>query len=160
MRQKSKAALNALLYGLLRFHGFGASAAGVLVKLANLETGYFTSKLWRIGKNPWGMSLPKQRPTTAKAGHILDDGNTGAYYANIFQAVKDMSLYFDYFKYSKIDIPAEFWRRYNPSERYKIAVDSVPVDARRDFHTYALVVAPLSFILIRIIWNYSKNLVQ
>lgn len=160
MRQKSKAARNALIYGLLRLHGFSASAAGLLVKLANLETGYYTSKLWRVGRNPWGMSLPKQRPTTAKAGHILDDGNTGAYYSSLFQAVRDMSMYFDFFKYSKTEIPELFWRRYNPSERYEIAVRSVPCDARRDFHTFALVVAPLSFILIRIIWNYSRNLVQ
>lgn len=103
------------------------------------------------------MSYPRVRPTTAKAGHELQDGNIGAYYANVYQAAKDMALYFDYFDYSKTSIPAEFWTRYNPSPRYEVAVRAVAVDARRDFHTMALVVAPLSFIAIKLIWNLFKS---
>ncbi len=62
----------------------------VVLAQARLETGNFTSKVFKENNNLFGMKLPKVRSTTA-----IGEQNSHATYANWLQSVVDYKLWQD-----------------------------------------------------------------
>lgn len=65
--------------------------------VSKMETGNWTSELFKMYYNPWGMKMPKVRPTTATA----QTPKGWAIYSNLYEASKDILLWMEYGKFPK-----------------------------------------------------------
>jgi uncharacterized FlgJ-related protein len=82
------------LYFLLIQQGFWPDTAKMITAQAAHETGNFTSTIFRLNNNPFGMKLPESRRTTAigeRSGHAL--------YSSMESAAQDYWLYYTNRKY-------------------------------------------------------------
>lgn len=82
------------LFLLLVTQGFLPDTAQMITAQAAHETGNFTSPIFRLNNNPFGMKLPEVRRTTAIGtykGHAV--------YKSIESAVEDYWLYYNAQKY-------------------------------------------------------------
>jgi len=77
------------IYDTLRSFGFSERLARYICCQAAHETGDFTSPIYRINNNLFGMKVPKLRETTA-----LYEKNGHAVYSTTKESVKDYYLYF------------------------------------------------------------------
>ena len=82
------------LFMLLVNVGFYPDTALMITAQAAHETGNFTSSIFKINNNPFGMKLPEVRQTTA-----IGERNGHAYYKSIEDAVRDYKLYYSFQKY-------------------------------------------------------------
>lgn len=73
----------------------GPELYNVLLAQARLESGNFTSRIWKDGRNPWGMKVATVRPS-AQSGSL--DSSTGPYakYGSMWSAVRDRMLWDKY----------------------------------------------------------------
>lgn len=137
------------LFAFLLALGFSVDSAKTLLRLAVLESGNFTSRIYREAGNPWGMNRVLQRPTTQRGYIPSGDGDKGTY-KSLWGAAKDMALYFDYFGYNKRAIPTQFFQVYNPSPTYRQAVDQTAVDFGRIYTIYVVVAFPITSLIIQL----------
>lgn len=71
-----------------------------IVAQAKLESGNFTSRVFKLNNNYFGMKMPKVRPTTASSPGLLSpEGNNYAYYNSESDSVADLLLWMDYTKF-------------------------------------------------------------
>jgi hypothetical protein len=96
MSKVKKPDAHELLY-LLRQAGFQNGLARMIVAQSAHETGNFTSTVYKANANPFGMRLPKKRPTTAIGENLFH-----AKYSNLDDAVTDYKYYWDFVKLSPI----------------------------------------------------------
>lgn len=118
------------LFFLLIEQGFLPDTAEMIVAQAAHETGNFSSPIFLLNNNPFGMKLPVQRRTTATG-----EARGHAVYDSLDDAVEDYGLYYKARKYplawTDTDTFVEALKRNNyfenDIETYKTAV--------RKFHT-------------------------
>lgn len=67
--------------------GYGSVPAAVIVAQARLETGNFTSAIFRENRNAFGLKLPKVRPTLATG-----EARGHATFASVDDSVRDYML--------------------------------------------------------------------
>lgn len=82
------------IYGLLIDAGFNPETAKIITAQAAHETGGFTSYLYHVNKNAFGMKLPKVRRTTA-----IGENKGHAVYESYLDSVNDFYLWY---KFSKL----------------------------------------------------------
>ena len=68
----------------------GIAYPDVVLAQAKIETGNFTSKIFRENNNMFGMKLPERRQTTA-----VGESRNHAKYTNWIQSIKDYKLWQD-----------------------------------------------------------------
>lgn len=71
-----------------------------IVAQGKLESGNFSSRVFKTNNNYFGMKLPTKRPTTAiGAGLMSPEGNNYANYSSESDSVQDLLLWMDYTKF-------------------------------------------------------------
>jgi len=73
----------------------GAELYNVLLAQARLESGNFTSGIWKDGRNPWGMKEAQVRPN-AQAGYMIRTEGRFAKYGSFWSAAKDRLMWDKY----------------------------------------------------------------
>lgn len=144
-----KALLDAFIFISLRIQGFDAKTAEVLVRMARLETGHYTSQAFKKHRNLFGMGVVSRRPTTQIGGHSNADAGIG-HYRTLFGSVRDMRMYFDNVSESpksEGQLSEFFWARYNPNDSYQESVMVVNHQINRGLAALA-VIAPLTLLVI------------
>jgi len=82
------------LYLLLCYQGFLPDTAKLITAQAAHESGNFTSSIFIVNNNPFGMKHPEVRKTTS-----LGENRGYAYYMTLESAVQDYWLYYKARKY-------------------------------------------------------------
>jgi len=71
-----------------------------IIAQAKLESGNFTSRVFKTDKNYFGMKLPVKRPTVAAGpGLMSPEGNNYAHYNSESDSVTDLLLWMEYTKF-------------------------------------------------------------
>ena len=144
-----KALLDAFLWLSLRVNGFDAKTAEVLVSMARLETGHYTSSAFKRHRNAFGMGIVHSRPTTQVGGHPNADAGIG-HYRTLWGSVRDMRMYFDYWNEptkAEGQLSKAFWKRYNPKPSYPESVAGTASEIGRGLSLLAML-APVTYLVI------------
>jgi len=70
----------------------------IILKQAKLESGWFTSRLFKYHNNLFGMHYPRTRDTYSDRYTIADNGSRVASYGSWQSSVLDLLLYFEYYE--------------------------------------------------------------
>lgn len=81
------------IYGYILDAGFDPETAKIITAQAAHETGGFTSTIYHVNKNAFGMKLPKVRKTTA-----IGENRGHAVYESLADSVNDFYLWYTYSK--------------------------------------------------------------
>ena len=84
------------IFERLRERGVPADTARMIVAQAVHETGNFTSELWTLGNNAFGMKLPRRRPTLAIDEGLKVEGDPAASFMTVEDSVDDLLLWLDF----------------------------------------------------------------
>ena len=76
----------------------------MIFKQAKLETGWFTSRVFKEGRNLFGMHLSRVRETTASGYIIADNNRKVSKYDTWVDSVLDFVLYLEYYESLGYDI--------------------------------------------------------
>ena len=76
----------------------GAPSPEIAYKQARLESGNFTSRVFKEGNNLFGMHFPRIRDSYAHEYMIADNGKKVAKYRSWQSSVLDLMLYFEYYE--------------------------------------------------------------
>lgn len=90
-----------------------------IIAQAKLESGNFTSKVFKTDNNYFGMKLPVKRPTVAAGPGLLSpEGNHYAHYDSESDSVTDLLLWMEYTKFPVSVDSAETYTRELKSRNY------------------------------------------
>lgn len=83
-----------------------------IIAQAKLESGNFTSRVFKTDNNYFGMKLPVKRPTVAAGpGLMSPEGNNYAHYNSESDSVTDLLLWMEYTKFPvSVDSPEQYTR--------------------------------------------------
>lgn len=109
------------LIDLLMKYGFEAETALYVTAQTILETGNFTSRIYKSNNNLFGMKMPKHRPTTA-----LFEQHKHAFYATAKESVADFLIWLTY-NYIWQDDLKDF-------ERYKMKFEKIKYSTTADYN--------------------------
>jgi len=81
-----------------------------IIAQAKLESGNFTSRVFKTDNNYFGMKLPVKRPTVAAGpGLMSPEGNNYARYNSESDSVTDLLLWMEYTKFPvAVDSPEQY----------------------------------------------------
>jgi hypothetical protein len=85
---------------LLTAKGYSSNVAKWWTAVSNFETAKWTSKLFRMANNLFGMKQPKSRMTLSTGPSIVE-GEQWATFSSVEDSVKDLILYMENFNYPK-----------------------------------------------------------
>lgn len=87
-----------LIYNIARCEGYSKQAAIILVQQSQLESGNFTSNLYKNGRNMFGMKKPFKRPTLSKEYEYQLPEGAFATFNTLAESVLDRIMWDEYFK--------------------------------------------------------------
>lgn len=139
-----------LLQGLLK--GYSLKNLKWILNQAHLETGHFTSRIFRELNSPFGMSCVRSRKTTQIGCENLSDGNTAGVYSSRWSAINDRFLWDEEFGINprSNNYAKEVSKSYHPSSTYEQSVTNTRADLHGGFGllSWVLVFAPLPILAI------------
>lgn len=136
------------IWAFLRINGFSEDVAQTLVKVARLETGHYTSRGYVQANNPFGMGCVQKRPTTQTACSPSSDGVGIGVYPNVWAAVRDYAMWFEYWGLSQSVLSVDYWKRQNPKDTYRASVGAV-ADSLRSSKAIAALALPVTYFAVR-----------
>lgn len=98
-----------IIYNTVISQGYSGNSAKILISQAKVETGNFTSNVFKTDNNAFGMKMPSVRKTTASRKSTIvmkSEGSTPyAHYESLADSVKDVLLWLKNFKINIDAIP-------------------------------------------------------
>lgn len=140
------------IWAYMRLNGFSDEVAKTYVKIARLETAHYTSSGWTIANNPVGMGCVSKRDTTQVGCMPSADGVGIGMYSTLWDGVRDVKKWFEYWGFPKNRMSPEVWAKQNPKATYSAAVAEVR-DELRTAQALAMVTAPLTFLAVKFVVN-------
>lgn len=97
--------------------GYSERMARMIYAVAQHESGNFTSRLFKSGRNMFGMKMPIVRPTTASFSVPASEG-LFAGYRSVNSGAKDFVLYLNYSRYPKDFVSVDELVNFMKSKKY------------------------------------------
>ncbi len=86
-----------------RVYGYGSYIVDLILAMSALESGRWTSPVYRLRNNPWGMKWATKRPNSQTHTYFQGVQKEFAYYVNLDDAAHDIFQWMDY------NNAPEFW---------------------------------------------------
>lgn len=139
-----------LLQGLLK--GYNLKNLKWILNQAHLETGHFSSRIFRELNSPFGMSCVRSRKTTQIGCENLSDGNSAGVYSSRWSAINDRFLWDKEYNIDprSVNYAKEVSKLYHPSSNYHSRVTNTRADLLGGFGvvSWAMVLAPLPIVAL------------